>query len=291
MRLWNQVVLGTAQGKLTTAWDEQTSITIRKGANFIVGFYLLIVNTKPTANEASCPMIRVNSSDLGISNMQVHGGLIGAEGMAAHQSGYVHKKFHSWSPAVTGQKLWFAELVFSIRGLVACTEGFDIGIQLITSDVRPTPELIANLKANACGVWNNGDLAIEAAGAGDSATPATWGTADADMIVVEAKARSLVGINYTIGLNAETAGVPLCDYCELVCSDIDNFSPQQHLVNFGSSGSLGTVIDSIKEVVSSYLAAIVFDGLPSNKVKIAVSDINSLTGLTAGDGMLGIVWK
>lgn len=293
MRTWNQCVLGTAIAATdaTPTYTDLTTITIRKGVRSIHGFYTIIVNKKPTADECSTPMMRLNSSDLGVSNLLLHGSVIGGEGMAAHQSGYIRKVWHSWAPkALPGQSLEFAEITFSISSVVANTEGWDCGIQLVTGDAPPTKEMQDNYKMHACGAWMDGDTATEAAGAGNAATLASWGTADADMVVINAKNKSIVGINYTIGLNAETAGVPLCNYAELTCSDIDNFTPQQHLVNFGAPGALGTVIDSFREQDSPYIP-FVFDNLPSDKVKVSIADINSLTGLGAGDGLLGMVFK
>lgn len=289
MRLYNQCILKTAIGKTALTYDSIGTLTLTNKSNYIVGFYALIVNTKPTADEASCPQIRINSSDLGVSDLDLHGSLIGAEGMAAHQAGLVRKAWYSWSPPTTGKNLHFAEIKFSVTGIVACTEGFDCGIQLVTSDQAPTRALIENLKNFTVEAWSGGNVAVEAAGAGNSASLAAWGTDDPSMIVVDAKAKSMVGINYTIGHNAEVE-VPLCNYVELVCSDINDFTPQQHLVQFGASASLGTAICSIKEQTSTYIP-FVFDGLPNNKVKITVADINSLAGFTAGDGLLGMVWK
>lgn len=289
MRLYNQCILKTAIGKTPLTYDDIGTITITNKSNHILGFYALLVNTKPTADEASCPQLRINSSDLGVSDMDLHGSLIGAEGMAAHQAKLVRKAWYSWSPPTQGQDLHFAEIKFAVTGIVACTEGFDCGIQLVTSDKPATRELINNLKNFTVEGWNDGNVAVEAAGAGNSDSLAAWGTDDPSMIVVNAKAQSLVGINYTIGHNAEVE-VPLVNYAELICSDINDFPPQQHLVQFGASGNLGTAICSINEITSTYIP-LVFDGLPRNKVKISVADINSLTGFTAGDGQLAIVWK
>lgn len=290
MRTWSQCVLNTALGKTAATYNDIGTLTIRKGVRSIHGFYLLILNTKPTADEASSPMIRVNSSDLGVSNMNLHGSLIGGEGYTATQAKYVRKVWYPWSPKPLGRSLEFANITLAVTGVVACTEGFDCGIQLITADAPPTAEMQENYKSNNCGPFSDGDTAIEAAGAGDSSTLSSWGTADVDMIVINSKNNSIVGINYTIGMNAETEAVPLCNYAELTCSDIDNFTPQQHLVQYGASGSLGTTISSMNEVGSSYLP-FVFDGLPGDKVKISIADINSLTGLTAGNGLMGMVFK
>lgn len=290
MRTWRQTVLNTALGKVAGTRDDIGTITIRKGVRSIHGFYSLIVNTKPTADEASCPLTRINSSDLGVSNLDLHGGRIGAEGMAAHQATMTRKVWNPWAPKPTGRSLEFADIVFSVTGVVNCTEGFDCGIELVTGDGPPTPEMQRHYESNSCGAYSDGDYAIEAAGAGDSAALAGWGSLDADQVVINSKNNSIVGIAYTIGLNAETASVPLVNYADVTNSDIDNFSPQQHLVQYGANGALGTVINAINEVPVSYLP-FVFDGLPSDKVKCSIADINSLTGLAAGDGILGMVFK
>lgn len=49
MRTWSQTILATAKGKTAMTFDDIGTITVRKGANYIIGFYALIVNTKPTA--------------------------------------------------------------------------------------------------------------------------------------------------------------------------------------------------------------------------------------------------
>ncbi|GAG40722.1 unnamed protein product, partial [marine sediment metagenome] len=131
---------------------------------------------------------------------------------------------------------------------------------------------------------------IRPSGAGNSAALAPWGVADADSIVLTGGATELVGMLYTVTLNGETAGVPLCNYAELTNTDIGDFVPQQHLVNAGANGSLGTVIDSIREVSLNH-TPFLFEGLPRAKSRITIADINSLTGLTAGDGILSIRWK
>ena len=64
MRTWRQTILATAKGKVAGTYDNIGTITIRKGVRSIHGYYALIVNTKPTADEASTPLGRLNSSDL-----------------------------------------------------------------------------------------------------------------------------------------------------------------------------------------------------------------------------------
>ena len=42
MRWWNQSILGTALGKTAGTYDSIGTITVKKGANHILGFYVLI---------------------------------------------------------------------------------------------------------------------------------------------------------------------------------------------------------------------------------------------------------
>ena len=145
----------------------------------------------------------------------------GGEGMAAqiiieviyrcNQASHVKKIFHMWSPKVTGQALHHAEITFQCSSIIANTEGWDVGIQLVTSDTavgRGSPEYM-QLLADHCGEWTGCNHGLEAAGAGNSATLAAWGSTAADQANIDAGASSIVGINYLINLNAETAGVPL----------------------------------------------------------------------------------
>lgn len=292
MRLWNQCVLGTVLGKAPTAFDDIGTITIRRGSNHLVGIYVCIVNAKPTADEATTPRLRINSTDLGWSNFDLPGFSIGGEGMAAHQASLVQKIFIPLKAPndKEGEDLWFADITFSVSGVVACTEGFECGIQLITSDVEPSEALMNALKGDWCGDFTGGNGAVEAAGAGNDVALAPWGTDDASMIVVDSVANNMVGICYTLGANAETVNVGIVNYAELTCPDIPEFTPQQHLCNHGISGALGTVIDSFREMPARMLA-FAFDDLPSVKVRIAIADITSITGFTAADGQLNLVWN
>ena len=290
MRTFNQVIQGTVLGKTAGTYDDIGTITIRKGANYIVGYYVSIVNAKATADEASTARIRINSSDLGWSNLDQPGNCVGSEGMAAHQASLVPKVFYPLTSDITGEDLHFAEITFSVTGVVNCTEGFECGIQLVTSDEPPTEALLNALRGDWCGAYTGGNGAIEAAGAGDSAALASWGTTDADMLVIDAGANNLVGLAYTLGPNAETAGVGIVNMLELTCPDIPGFGKQEILANYAISGALGTVINSIQEKPVRLLP-FCFDGLPKNKVKIALSDISSITGFTAADGQANIVWN
>ena len=285
MKTWNQCILNTILAKGANAYGEIGEFTIRKGAKYIVGFYSSIVNAKPTADEASTPYIKIESSAYDISGVQQHGGPVGAEGMAAHQSSLVKKVWNPFSVPLKGKD--GGTIKFYVASVVACTEGWECGIQLVTSDRKPTEfEKLLYLIGKG-DVYSDADIAYEAAGAGDSDALAPWGTGNADMIVVNGKNNRTTGLAYTLGLNAETANTGIVNYAELTCSDITDFTPQQHLCNFGVSGALGTVIDAIKEMPVDHLPFI-FDGLPSSMVKIAISDISSITGFTAADGLLSM---
>ena len=115
-------------------------------------------------------------------------------------------------------------------------------------------------------------------------------TTDATMIVVDRIAKEFAAILFTINLNAETAGVPLCAVARLTCTDITDFQPQEHVIHAGAPGSLGTQIDSTPDFHCRH-TPFPFSSLPNAKVKIGIEEINSLTGLTAGDGCLSILWK
>lgn len=287
MRTWNQCVLETILAKGANAYAEIGEITIRKGAKYIVGFYSSIVNAKATADEASTPYIKIESSAYDISGVQQHGGTIGAEGMAAHQASLVKKVWNPFSVPLKGKD--GGTITFSVASVVACTEGWECGIQLVTSDRKPTEfeKLLYLIGKND--VYSDADIAYEVAGAGDSAALAPWGTGNNDMIVVNGKNNKIKGIAYTLGLNAETANTGIVNYAELTCPDITDFTPQQHLSNYAVSGALGTVIDAIKEVPVDHFP-FEFDGLPGSQVKIAISDISSITGFTAADGMLSMLF-
>ena len=210
--------------------------------------------------------------------------------MAAQQASLVPKTFYPLTSKITGSDLHFTEITWSVSGVVNNTEGFECGIQLVTSDQPPTEALLNALKGDWCGSYDGGNGAIEAAGAGNDAALASWGTTDADMLVIDAKAKNLVGLAYTLGANAETVNVGIVNMLELICGDIDGFGTQEHLANYAISGALGTVIDAIKEMPVRLLP-FCWDGLPGNKVKIGLKDISSITGFTAADGQANIVWN
>lgn len=290
MRTFNQVKLATVKGKSAGVYDEIGNFKFTARSNHLVGYYASIVNAKPTADEATTARLLLESSDLGLSKFQQVGNCVGAEGMAAQQASLVPKTFYPFTTDLTGGDLHFAELTFSVTGVVNNTEGFECGIQLVTSDEEPTETLLNALRGDWCGQYTGGNGAIEAAGAGDDAALASWGTTDADMLVIDAAANNLVGTCYTLGANAETANTGIVNMLKMTCSDIPGFGTQEHLANYAISGALGTVIDAIKEMPVRYLP-FVFDGLPANKVKIALADISSITGFTAADGQANIVWN
>ena len=288
MKTWNQVITGTILAKTANTYGEIGSFTIREGASHVLGFYYSIVNAKATADEASTPYIKIDSSAYNISGVEIHGGTIGAEGMAAHQSSLVPKTFVPFSVPLNGKS--GGTITFSIASVVACTEGWEVGIQLVTSDRAPNTEEKYLYLFEKCGVFSDGNIAYEAAGAGNSAALAAWGENDADRIVVNAKNNSIVGLAYSLGPNAETANTGVVNYAQLTCSDIKDFTPQMHLANHAVSGALGTVINSAPEInVKHY--PFIFDGLPSSQVKIDISDKSSITGFTAADGLMSMVFK
>ena len=290
MRTFNQVELGTVLGKTAGTYNDIGTFTIGSRSNYLVGYYASIVNAKPTADEATTARLLVESSDLGLSKFQQPGNCVGAEGMAAQQASLVPKTFYPLTSDIHGEDLHFAEITFGVSGVVANSEGFEAGIQLVTSDVEPTEALLNALRGDWCGPYTGGNGAIEAAGCGNDAALASWGTGDADMFVIDSVASNLVGIAYTLGANAETANTGIVNMLELTCNDIPGFGTQEHLANYAISGALGTVIDAIKEMPVRLLA-FPFDGLPKNKVKISLADITSITGFTAADGQANIVWN
>ena len=292
VRTWNQVIKGTALNATAAypTFADIDTITVTNRADHIWGFYVLAVNKKPTADEASSPILRWSSTQLKATNVTINCGTIGAEGMAAHPSGYVKKVFIPWSPPQSGTAIHYAKISFQISSVVANTEGWDVMIQLVTSDTPATMDLIHAYLGDYCLGFIDGNEAVEAAGAGDDAALAAWGTDDASSVVLDGSAQELVGILYTVTLNAETAGVPLCNMAELVNTNITDFSPQEHIVNAGAPGSLGTVICTHGEITLKH-TPFPFDGLPAITTNIYISDINSLTGLTAGDGVLSLLWK
>lgn len=289
MKTWNQCLLGTGihATKDATTWTKVGTITITNKASFIWGIYSLILNTKPTADEASAPLVKISCKQLNIVDLELNPGHIGAEGMAAHQSGYVKKVFFPWAPV---GDVKYAKVDIYVSSVVANTVGWDCAFQIVSANARMPKDLMHAFMADYCLAFKDGNKGIEAAGAGNSATLAPWGTDDADSIALDGGQQELVGILYTVTLNAETNDVPLCNYAELICTDITDWGVQQHIVHAGAGGSLGTVIDAIR-AISVRHTPFIFDSLPKVATNIYISDINSLTGLTAGDGILGILWK
>lgn len=289
MKTWNQCIKGTAvhATKDGTTWTKVGTITVTNKAKHIWGLYALIVAKKPTADESSSPMVKITCKQLNVTDLELHGGLIGGEGMAAHQTQYVKKVFLPWAPI---GDVKYAKVDIYISSVVASTEGWDCVFQLVSANTPMPKDLMHAFLGDYCLAFKDGNKAIEAAGAGNSATLAPWGTDDADSIALDGGQQELVGILGTISLNAETAGVPLCGYFELTCTDITDWGVQQHAFNAGAGGALGTVIDSMRQLSLRH-TPFIFDALPKVGTNILISDINTLAGLSAGDGLLGIVWK
>ena len=93
-KVWNQVQLLTAKGATAGTYDEFTEIKTKKGARYILGFYLAVIDEAVTDGENGIPRVRINSVDLGISNLDVVGPTILPDGDAATTTTCQYKMFY-----------------------------------------------------------------------------------------------------------------------------------------------------------------------------------------------------
>ena len=78
VRTWSQTILGNAKNATAAygTFAEIDTITITNRATWIWGFYALIVNMKPTADEASSPILRLSCKQLDVTEVTFNAGTI-----------------------------------------------------------------------------------------------------------------------------------------------------------------------------------------------------------------------
>ena len=130
MKIWNQVQTLYATAKTAGTFNDFTEFKLRKGVKNILGFYGVVIDAKPTDGENGIPIFRINSSDLGISNLDLVGAGLIPDGDAATTTNNHQKVWYPWSPKLPANADNVG-ITFSISAAVSKTEGFGAGIQLI----------------------------------------------------------------------------------------------------------------------------------------------------------------
>ena len=117
-KVWNQVQLLSATAKAAGTYNDFTEFTVRSGAKYILGFYVAVADAKPTDGENGIAIIRINSTDLGVSNETLIGPTILPDGDAATTTTAQKKKWYPWTiPIPSGVEK--PGIVFSITTNVA----------------------------------------------------------------------------------------------------------------------------------------------------------------------------
>ena len=288
MKVWNQCVLGSAIGKTAGTYDEIGKITLRSGARYILGFYINVVDAKPTDGENGVGIVRITSTDLGVAPFTVVGNQIVPDGDAATTTQAVTKKFHAWSVEVP-EGTETPEITFELTTNVAKTEGYEAGIQLVTADQPPDEEFKMELKGSIPSDYEGGDHAEEDAGVSTEAY-ASWGTAaDLDVIKVSSRAKELRNVLAEINLNAFAADDPGLAVFKFESPDIPDFAPQEFLSGAGFNSPLGTVIDVGQAIEANYFPTRF--PLPGKSFKVEIFDKVSNTLGNAADGVAAWQWR
>lgn len=287
LKIWNQVVVLNATAKTAGTYNAFTEIKLRTGAKSIVGFYLNVVDAKPTDAENSLAVVKVTSDDLGIAEQTVVGSTIVADGDAASATNKSYKQFYPFSPLV--KNIDKAGITFSISVTTSSTEGVCAGIQLVTCNQPTIPFALALAYLAGFPLPYTGmNHAEEDAGVAEGTSYASWGTDDASSIKVPAKASQLRMIQVVVAPNAITAADPILPVYKFESDDIPNFSPQEHLTCSGSDSILGTVINK-GEGANVKQLPFVFP-LPNKSFNIYISDKNPIASATAADGAAAMGW-
>jgi len=285
MKVWHKAITAAAQGKLTT-FDALTTITIKKNATTLLGFYVLIVTPKPTSGISGIAALEINSADLGISQQKVIIGqsLVG-DGIATNNKElYVMRQFIPWKLKDNSVPIGNAKVTFGIASLVAVTEGFDLAISLVFSDGEPDADFAAELKGQYVSSPIGGDFASSAAGIAAAAE-----TAFTEVISVNANGSELISIMSLLITNAPTADEGSTGYTKLQSSQIEDFDPQEIPFAVGTHGSLGTPVGTPAVAEAKYiptrfpLPGIAFDINVSQKMAVVLSN--------AGDGHAAATWR
>lgn len=284
MKTWCDAETGTVLGKVKAQFDAiGSSITIKKNASELIGVIVNAVINKPTAGLSAMPILRINSSDLGISQQDFMVGGLGADVPATHD---VEEPFQaSFIPLTLSQSrdIGNAKVDFELSTTSAQTEGYDVCVGLVYGDSVPDKDYRMELLALQHGPIVGGDTALSEAGITAASETAFTETIDFDSIAGE-----LRGLFSAVQGNAPAVADPVAGYTRYTASAIEDFEPQRWPFCVATQGTLGTAADSAP-IAKTFYWPTRFP-LPGVNFIMSVAQKVSIAQNAAADGVAAATW-
>lgn len=287
MRVWCDAVDVAATGKIAGTYNSLGSITIKKGAKFILGIIALCTNSTPTSGETGTPVLQVDSADLGISLQRfvLSGGITDGIGTndkeAPAVAEFIPFKYDG------GKSIENASITLSLSATVTNTGGWDVAIGIVFSDTEPDNEFWLSLLSGSCSRATGGAIATMLAG-----ISAATATAFTTGISMTSASKELVGLCAYVQPNAPTAGEAVAGVAEFQASQIPDFSPQKWPFIVGWGASLGTPVGTQANVnLRNGVYWPTRFPLPQVSFTMAVSMWLATAVTNAADGIAGARWR
>lgn len=284
MKTWCDATTGTAIGKTAATYDTiGSTLTIKKNASQIIGFIVNAVVSKPTAGISAMPILRVTSSDLGISQEDW---MVGGLHADAPASNAVEEPLAaSFIPytQMPGRAIGNAQIDFELSTSSAQTAGYDACVGIVYADGLPDVNFRMELMARQHGPVIGGNTALSAGGISAAAE-----TAFTNTISVNSIASELRGLFSGIQGNAPAADDPVAGYTRFTASAIEDFEPQRWPLCVPTQGILGTPADSTP-VERTFYWPTRFP-LPKVNFTMSVAQKVSVAQNAAADGSAGATW-
>ena len=284
--LWCQAGDIAAGGKTAGTFDEIAEFTIPVFVKHILGIIVLVTNSIPTSGENGIPILRINSTDLGISSQDVvlSGSITDAIATNNKEMPVLAEFIPFKEMANKTGKIANTRIAFGISSEVSTTGGWDVVVGLVTSDELPDASLLLELMAGICGRFTDSDVAGLDAGV-NLATPDSF----TETLVVPAHTSEIIGLAGFACPNAPTDNEACAGWTEFTTNDIPNFSPQQWPFIVGWGASLGTPVGS-QGNVSNRNGMYWPTRFQKPPIRVIISAAMTLaTALTnAADGVIGV---
>ncbi|MBW2004296.1 MAG: hypothetical protein JRI72_06715 [Deltaproteobacteria bacterium] len=287
MKTWSKALTFAAKGKTQDTFDSLGTITLKIGAQAVLGILAAIVPAALTDGENGAPVIRVDSSDLGISKQDFVVGPALTDGIATNDK--EAPVFYEFIPfrVPSGKSLANAKIELSISGTVTTTGGWSGACSIIFADSEPPADYISDLKSHTTPRAAGGDVAYSRAGISAASL-----TAFSTGLSINSDAAELIGLLGFVNPNAPTAGEETVGYTEFQASQVQDFSPQEWPFVLNWLPSLGTPVGT--PVPASRIGGLYFPvrfPLPRVNFTMNVSQKLAVALTNAGDGIAAVRWR
>jgi len=287
MKIWCDSVKAAAKGKTAGTFDDIGTVTLKKGAQAVLGFIVLTVPAAVTDGENGALQLKVDSKDLGISQQKFLLSTVLTDGIATNdKEAPVFAEFLPFK-IYSGKSLDNAKIDFSVSGTVTTTGGWSVAVGVVFADSEPDDDLIREFSTAMPPRASGGD--VKAANAGISATTFT---AFSNGLEITSEAEEIIGLLGLVNPNAPTAGEEVCGIVEFQASQINDFSPQKWPFIVGWTPPLGTPVGT-PVPVSRWPGLIIPTRFPLPKTNFTMTVQMALAAAltNAGDGIAAIRWR